>query len=439
MNNGREVIEWIHSLLPFGIKPGLKRMEWLLKQLHHPEKRIQTIHIGGTNGKGSTVSFMRHALEEAGYQVGTFTSPYIECFEERISVNGQPIDEESLIKCGKIIRPLVEKLAKTELGSPTEFEVITAIAFYYFADMARPDIVLVEVGLGGRLDSTNVISPILSIITSIGFDHMHILGDTLAEITNEKAGIIKENTPLISGVAQEESRDILQKIAKGKKAQYEQLRIHFQEQVQSVNEAEQTFLYTTEEGECIEYTIQMKGPHQRENAAVAIHALKKLARDFHFNINDHAIRLGMKKTTWVGRFEQISDDPFIIIDGAHNGEGMESLAKTLIQHYPHKRYRFVIAATIEKNMRTLLKPFEQSDATFTFTTFDFFRAAQAESLYEQANVPKKKYDVDWKQAIEKEINSLEKNEMLIICGSLYFISEVRRNLVWNKMSVKVLR
>ncbi len=427
MNNGKEVISWIHSLLPFGIKPGLKRMEWMLERLDHPERKIKTVHIGGTNGKGSTVSFMRHVLEEAGYSVGTFTSPYIECFEERISFKNKPIKEEDLIACAKIIRPLVEQLAKTELGSPTEFEVITTIAFYYFATMAKPDLTLIEVGLGGRFDSTNVINPLISIITSIGLDHMHILGGTIEQITTEKAGIIKQETPIISGVAQAEAREIIAQTAEANHAEYEQLRVHFHERLISANEHNQVFLYSSEKGEEYTCTLEMRGPHQRENAAVAIQALKMLVNKYGFTIHDEAIVRGLSKTSWPGRFEQISNYPLVIVDGAHNEQGMKSLAQTLDEHYPHKRFHFLIAATEEKDMRRLLAPFEHMDASFTFTSFSFFRAAKALNLYNQAEVSNKRCESNWETAIELLQSEIEDQdqEVLVICGSLYFISEVR--------------
>ncbi len=223
MQSGKEVIEWIHSLLPFGVKPGLKRMEWMLSRLDNPEQEVKAVHVAGTNGKGSTISFMRHVLEASGYQVGTFTSPYIERFEERISLNGSPIEEEALVYCAKKVRPLVDELAETELGTPTEFEVITVIGFEYFARIAKPDIVLLEVGLGGRFDSTNVIQPILSVITSIGHDHMHILGETIEEIAAEKAGIIKDSIPVISGVREAKACTVIEEIAKKKNAVMYQL------------------------------------------------------------------------------------------------------------------------------------------------------------------------------------------------------------------------
>ncbi|KHF40956.1 folylpolyglutamate synthase [Halalkalibacter okhensis] len=429
-----EVIEWIHSLLPFGIKPGLKRMEWMLKRLGNPEQKMKVVHIGGTNGKGSTVSFMRHVLEKADYNVGTFTSPYIERFEERISLNGQPIDEHSLVESANKIRPLVEELAQTELGSPTEFEVITTIAFDYFAHVAKPDIVLLEVGLGGRLDSTNVITPLLSVITSIGFDHMHILGETLGEIAFEKAGIIKRNTPIVSGIAQKEAQEIIMETAKEKQAPYFQLREHFEESLVDIDRHVQSFTYTSDRHAFENVTIQMPGPHQRENASVAICALELLIEKYGFIISAEAIREGLKATTWIGRFEKLNEHPLVVIDGAHNQEGMESLAKTLILHYPKKTFRFLLAATKEKDMGKLLKPFEGMDASFTFTSFDFFRAASSQVLFDQAAVEVKRYEDQWEKALAEEVQALKDEEMLVVAGSLYFISAIREE--WRKNYMK---
>lgn len=200
-----QALTWIHARLRLGIKPGLARMEWMMERLNHPERRIKTIHIGGTNGKGSTLTFLRCILEEACCKVGTFTSPFFEQFNERISVNGKAISDEEMLELTNIIKPLADELESTELGGPTEFEVITAMSLYYFAKKNPVDIVLYEVGLGGRFDSTNILHPLLSIITSIGMDHTNILGDTYEKIATEKAGIIKSGTPIITAVKQPES------------------------------------------------------------------------------------------------------------------------------------------------------------------------------------------------------------------------------------------
>src|SRR5690606_30256187 len=202
---------------------GLSRMEWMMERLGHPVNKIKAIHVAGTNGKGSTVSYLRNILQEAGYKVGTFTSPYIETFNERISVNGYPISDDEIVSLLNAIKPLAEELEELELGGPTEFEVITAMALYYFGERADIDFVIMEVGLGGRFDSTNIIKPLASVITSIGLDHMNILGESIEEIASEKAGIIKQNIPVVSAVSQEEAIDIIFNKAKEEKSPFYQL------------------------------------------------------------------------------------------------------------------------------------------------------------------------------------------------------------------------
>ncbi|WP_017726710.1 bifunctional folylpolyglutamate synthase/dihydrofolate synthase [Halalkalibacterium ligniniphilum] len=429
MHTAEEAIEWIHSLLPFGMKPGLKRMEWMLEALGNPEKQIDYIHIGGTNGKGSTVSYMRNVLEAGGYKIGTFTSPYIELFQERISVNGQPISDEDLLDGCVRIRPLVEELQKSELGSPTEFEVITALAFDYFANKVKPDLVLLEVGLGGRMDSTNVIQPLLSIITSIGHDHMHILGDTLGEIAYEKAGIIKEKVPVVTAVEQDEAWEVIDRIAAERGATVYRYNRDFMTSNLLVTEDEQSFTTKTPFRAHFDYRLQMKGPHQISNAALAIMGLDILCAYYSFQLDEQAFKQGLWNTTWIGRFETVSHAPLTIVDGAHNAEGWEALAKTLELHYPSYTYRFVVACTKEKDMEKLLAPFQQWDARFTFTSFEFFRAEQAKVLYEQAPVKNKHIEEDWKKAIRQEQQAHQEGEMLIVSGSLYFIALVRRYLL----------
>ena len=184
-------------------------MEWMLEKLNHPEKKLTSVHIGGTNGKGSTVTYLRSILEKAGYSTGTFTSPYIEQFNERISVNGVPISDEDLVKVANVIYPLSIQMEDTELEGPSEFEIITAMAIYYFAEIHQVDMVIFEVGMGGRFDSTNVIHPLLEIITNIGLDHVQFLGDTYKDIAFEKAGIIKKGTSLITAVDQQDAQDVI--------------------------------------------------------------------------------------------------------------------------------------------------------------------------------------------------------------------------------------
>lgn len=213
-----EAIEWIHSRLPFGSRPGLDRVEALLEVVGHPERKVKTIHIAGTNGKGSTVAYLRSLLEEAGLTVGTFTSPYIETFNERIAINGKSIPDNDLIQLVKKYQPLIKQLDQFEaVAGITEFETLTAMAFDYFL-MKKVDVAIIQVGLGGLLDSTNVAVPMLTGITTIGLDHTEILGDTIEEIAAQKAGIIKQGVPVVTGNIAPEAFTVIQQTAKAKNA-----------------------------------------------------------------------------------------------------------------------------------------------------------------------------------------------------------------------------
>ena len=208
--NYLDSLYWIHERTKFGIKPGVKRMEWMLDKLNNPQFNINGIHVGGTNGKGSTVAYLRSALVDNGYEVGTFTSPFIETFNERISLNGVPISDDAIVELVQKVKPVSEALEiETELGTATEFEIITTMMFLYFGEIHPVDFVIVEAGLGIKNDSTNVFKPILSILTSVGLDHVDILGDTYVDIAKDKGAIIKPETPVIYAVKNEDALKII--------------------------------------------------------------------------------------------------------------------------------------------------------------------------------------------------------------------------------------
>lgn len=212
--NYLDSLYWIHERTKFGIKPGVKRMEWMLSRLNHPERNIKAIHVGGTNGKGSTVAYLRTALVNNGYEVGTFTSPYIETFNERISLNGEPISNDAIVALVARVKPVSEAMEQeTDLGVATEFEIITTMMYLYFGEIHPVDFVIVEAGLGVKNDSTNVIQPILSVLTSIGLDHTDILGHSYLDIAKDKGAIIKPHTPVIYAVKNEEALKYLRQLA----------------------------------------------------------------------------------------------------------------------------------------------------------------------------------------------------------------------------------
>ncbi|MDR4889123.1 folylpolyglutamate synthase/dihydrofolate synthase family protein [Fredinandcohnia sp. QZ13] len=426
-----EALSWIHGRLRLGMKPGLSRMEWMMERLGHPQEKIKAIHVAGTNGKGSTVSYIRNMLQEAGYKIGTFTSPYIETFNERISVNGQPISDDEIVSLLQVIKPLAEELEETELGGPTEFEVITAMALYYFGEASNIDFVIMEVGLGGRLDSTNVIHPLISIITSIGFDHMNILGDTIEEIAGEKAGIIKQHVPVITAIEQPEAIEVINIKAKEKNSPFYQLGHDFFILGHQSNDGE-SFTVKTQNKTFQNLHISMKGAHQVRNASLAVLAVHMLQDSGVVQIEDRQLVAGLEKTKWIGRFEEISKNPLVILDGAHNPEGVNSLVDTVEAHLKGKDIHIIFSALSDKKLDTMIRQLERIAKSLTFTSFDYPRAATTGELFENSSAGESINTVDnWREAVEagvERVSSVE-NAALIITGSLYFISEVRGYLL----------
>ncbi|KKK33048.1 folylpolyglutamate synthase [Mesobacillus campisalis] len=421
----KEALDWIHARLRLGIKPGLARMEWMMERLGSPENSIKAIHVGGTNGKGSTVTYLRSMLQAEGYHVGTFTSPYIEQFNERISVNGTPISDEDILELVNVIRPLADELEATQLGGPTEFEVITAMSFYYFAQKHPVDIVLYEVGLGGRFDSTNIVKPIASIITNIGLDHTSILGETHEEIAFEKAGIIKEGIPIFTGVRHPGALKVIKEQAEQKLAPISVLHEDFAIVNHQSAARGERFSLDTKEGFIPDLEISMIGKHQTENAALAVTALLNLAQTGWIEIGEKSIRDGLAAAYWPGRFEILSEKPLVILDGAHNDEGITALAAELEERFAPKDIHLVFAALKDKKLDKMIATLDQAASTISFVSFDFPRAAAAEDLVKISTSTHKLAVDDWKAYLPEEIKRLKENELLVITGSLYFISEVK--------------
>lgn len=415
-----DAIEWIHGTLRLGIKPGLARMDYMMGKLNHPEKANKWVHIAGTNGKGSTLTFVRNCLEEAGYKTGTFTSPYIESFNERISINGVPVSDDMIVTLANRIKPLAEELKETIYGPPSEFEIITAMMFLCFAEYEKIDIGIIEVGLGGRLDSTNILTPLVSVVTTIGMDHMEFLGDTIEQIASEKAGIIKPGVPVISGVSQPEAQKTMSEIAEKNKSSIALLNQDF-----SMTLADDIIKYETIHGSQIEdLTIGLQAVHQLDNAALAIKVVQYLNTFADFSIDEVAIKRGLKNAVWPGRMEQISSKPFIMIDGAHNPEGVMALARSIESYHGHKKV--VVSILVDKNHQEMIQILKKiPDCEVLITTFDYPRAMTAEQITRMSEEESISMNANWQQELNSIIFS-EKDTKFFITGSLYFIAEVRR-------------
>ncbi|KUF21415.1 bifunctional folylpolyglutamate synthase/dihydrofolate synthase [Bacillus sp. G1(2015b)] len=425
-----EAIDWIHSRLAFGVKPGLERMKWLMNRLGNPEQSIKTVHVAGTNGKGSTIAFTRSVLQAAGYSVGTFTSPFILTFNERISVNGVPIEDEEWLSLVNEIKPFVDELDQTELGATTEFEIITACAFAYFAHVHQVDFVLLETGLGGRLDSTNIAVPILTAITSIGHDHMAILGDTLEQIAAEKAGIIKEGIPMITAVHQPEALAVIHNTAKEKNAECISLHDTCSFDEQQPTETGERFTLRTSKKQYPQLETGLIGTHQRQNASLAVLLIEWLEQEGYISVTEEQIYEGIRQAAWAGRFEKVKDHPPVYLDGAHNEEGIDRLIETVQAHFSSKQVHICFSALKDKPYKQMIQKLEAVSSSIHFVSFDFPRAESAEKLYVCSQLDAKSYDDDPRTVLEFiQKKSDDPSAVIIVTGSLYFISDIRNRMI----------
>ncbi|MHB7935138.1 bifunctional folylpolyglutamate synthase/dihydrofolate synthase [Staphylococcus haemolyticus] len=414
--NYLESLYWIHERTKFGIKPGIKRMEWMLDRLNNPQLNIRGIHVGGTNGKGSTVAYIRAALVENGYEVGTFTSPFIETFNERISLNGLPITNDEIVELVEIVKPISEALEQeTELGGATEFEIITTMMFVYFGQIHPVDFVVVEAGLGIKNDSTNVFNPILSVLTSIGLDHTDILGNTYLDIAKDKGAIIKPNIPVIYAVKNEEALKYIRDLAESSEAKP----IELDREIVVVSQDDE-FTYRYKDYELETIILNMLGEHQKENAALAITALIELYEQEIITLDFNKMIDAIESVSWTGRIEQVKENPLIIIDGAHNNESIEALIDTIKNYYDNEKMDVLFSAIKGKPVHGMLNKLEEISNHLYFTEFDFPKALTKDELSEQVNLEHIEFIDDYVSFIK----NYEGNGLLIT-GSLYFISEVK--------------
>ncbi|WP_314581552.1 folylpolyglutamate synthase/dihydrofolate synthase family protein [Enterococcus gilvus] len=424
-----EAIAWIHSRKKFGLRPGLDRIQALLDKVENPEKKVPVIHIAGTNGKGSTVAYLRSIFIEAGVTVGSFTSPYIEEFNERIAIDAQPIPDSALIHYVEKYQPIVADLdVQPAIGGITEFEILTAIMLDYFAEEAV-DVAIVEVGLGGLLDSTNVVSPILTAITTIGYDHMEILGDTLNEIAQQKAGIIKKNVPVVTGNI---TKGLLIEIVE--KAVAETAKIYRYGEEYQVDYLRpdpnwgELFSFTDSAGKLTSLKVPLLGRHQVENAGVAIMLYHLYCEGQGLPFEERTIQKGLANAQWPARMEKISDEPLIVMDGAHNGHAIKRLAENMKREFRGYTIRILFSALETKDVDQMLSLLSEiPNAHIYLTTFEYPKALDL-SRFDKSD---SRFDVVslWQFGLGELLEDMGADDLLLITGSLYFVSEVRQLLL----------
>lgn len=421
------IIDRIHEFNRFGMVLGLDRMEELLRRLGNPQDDLKVIHVAGTNGKGSVSKYLEEGLSACGYKMGLYTSPYIETFNERIRYDGADISDEDLEYYGQKVVSAAEAMVADGLDSPTEFEVVTAIAFLYFAGR-QADITILEVGLGGIGDSTNVVKhPLASVITSISYDHMAQLGSSLAEIAVNKAGIIKTGCPVIANVPQRDAAKIIARKAYAMGSRlYDISGIHaavFDETPFSQKVSMELY-----EKSYSDVEISMVGRHQAENLKTALATLEILRKSGAVKLDREALYEGLKRARQPGRFEVISEDPVVIIDGAHNEAGAQALQETMAQHFAGKKILLVAGILADKEIDSIVKFLTKITDHIIVTEPDNPRKLAAEKLAEHVADFGVAAEVvsDVEAAVHRAKALADGYDVILFAGSLYLIGDVRR-------------
>ena len=412
-----EALSYIHSICWKGSKLGLDRTRELLGKLNDPQKELKFIHIAGTNGKGSTAAMLSSILEEAGYRVGLYTSPFINRFNERMQVNHQPIPDEELAALTEYVRPHADAMA----DSPTEFELITALAMVWFARQ-KCDIVVLEVGMGGELDSTNIIDvPEAAVIAAMGMDHVKELGPTMADIARAKAGIIKEGGRVVSYGGTPEADEVIAAVCRARNASLRQP--DFSAIVPGDFGLEgQTFSYKGWRG----LRIPLVGAYQMNNAAVVLETVEVL-RQRGWSVSDEAVRKGLADTRWPARFEVLRRDPVFIVDGGHNPHGIRATAESLSRLFPGRKITFVTGVMADKDVEHILGLIVPLAEQFFTVRPDNPRAMDAGELAAriEAMGAKATACASVQDGVDRAIQAEGPHGVACALGSLYMSGEVR--------------
>ncbi len=415
--NYTEALNYIHSISWSFCKPGLERIGELCERLGNPQSSLRFIHVAGTNGKGSFCSMLNSVLLESGLRVGLYTSPYIRFFNERMCVNGEPISNDELAELTEYVKPIADSMT----DKPTEFELITAIAFEFFK-RHKCDVVILEAGMGGRLDSTNIIrKPYLSVITGIALDHTAFLGDTVEKIAAEKAGIIKDNSPVLYGGDDDSAAAVIEKTALGRASKF--YRVDYSRLSNISPSLNGTFF---DYGKYTELRIGLLGMYQPRNASVVINAVEIL-REEGINISDNALIRGLEKARWQGRFEIISRDPLMIFDGAHNPQGIRSAVESIKTYFGEEKVYLLTGVLRDKDYTAIAKDLSAvASRAFTLTPDSPRALASAEyaKTLQGAGIDAKAFD-SLADALDMAMDEAKKNNKPLVClGSLYVYSSL---------------
>jgi dihydrofolate synthase/folylpolyglutamate synthase len=414
-----EAQNWIEHIKRFGSRLDLSRITKALAMVGNPHREFKSIHVAGTNGKGSTSNYITNILMESGFKVGLYTSPYVVEFNERIKINQINIPDDKLLEYTEMMYDLSEKFKEEDPENIiTFFEVLTIISFLYFRDEAV-DFAVIEVGLGGLLDATNVIVPEISVITNVSYDHMKQLGNTLESIALNKLGIVKDNVPLVTGIEDYHLYPLIYEIAASKHAR---VKIINHDLVSEVSLGETTRFKYQENT----YKLNLPGAYQIKNACLAIETIRMLRLELDLAIDEDHIQKGLEKTRWPGRFEIF--DHQIVLDGAHNIGGIQALKNSVKQIFKHKNIKCLFSVMKDKQHKQMIEELDNFCDELYFTEFDYNRRADAEDLFFESSHYRKSFHHDHLEIFGKLREDLRDNDILLVTGSLYFISEIRKQL-----------
>ncbi len=424
-----ETIDWLFNLHRFGSKPGLKVIRHLLTLMGNPHENFKSIHITGTNGKGSTTAMISSILMEAGYKTGMFTSPHLTNFSERIQINGEEIQKKDVLRILHVIRPIAENMSTSEepgIRHPTFFEVITALCFKYFSEK-NVDIAVLEVGMGGKLDATNVVHSLVSVITNVSLEHTQVLGDTVLEIAEKKAGIIKPHSIVITATENDDVYELFKQRSILSNSEIFRVgkNIHYKKTESSLEN--QKFSLKGIVNEYPKLEIPLLGEFQIINAATAVGAVEALT--YHnIEIPFNSIIHGLKNVKWPARLEIMQQKPLVLIDAAKDVEAIKAVKNSILSDFKYDKLISVVSISSDKKISQMLEHLGDVTDFFIFTTHKVQgRAANPNTLGKEIERWKKPYEVipDIEEAIKKALKSATEDDLILIIGSVFLVGEAR--------------
>lgn len=423
-----EAMKYIHEVGNFGSNYGLERTFKLLEILGNPQEKIKFIHVAGTNGKGSTTAMITEILKEQGYKVGMYTSPFLEEFEERIQINGINIAKNRLSELVEKVKIAVDRVIEEGFNHPTEFEIITCLMFLYFYE-EEVDYAVIEVGLGGKLDSTNVITPVISVITSISYDHTNLLGNTLREIAGEKAGIIKKDVPVVMYPQETEALEAIEKKAKETNSKIYKVDTS-KAKLTEIVKGNRIYQKVNVEICDVNFDVNLPllGEHQINNLLLALNTYKVLCEIDNVEFKINVIERAIENVKWIGRLEVMKRNPLIVIDGAHNIQGITKLRVNIEKYFDYNNLYLLLGILADKQVEDMVSEIVPMAKKIYALTPHNNRAENNEELKKVI----KKYNENcvaissYEEALKLAIEDAKENDLILASGSLYMIGDIRK-------------